>query len=450
MRKYIAAGITALLVAGGSALSAFPAAAEVVEPDPTPYVLVAWVTGEQPENTWPEGGQNLFTYVETGETSLDQLDGKLDACLDYQVDLYLDDDTTWSLIKGAKLYGPNNPEEHLAWEVVKQPWKYIDNDQNSQYCQPVPDDAKFDVGIVPATCEAGEILEYGEGNITNATFDASSTPSGTEGPGDFSVSATADEGAVFVEGTVNPITGSLDGPKGYQGTNPEADCYVGPEQRVEVLEDLPSCTDLDVTITTNYYERPYGGEEVLVDTVITTRPANNEDYNALECGIIPGDITAVCIGDVPYFSYDVTAPQEGPLTITWHHPTDSTQDVVWTDSPRSGQRLWPGASDGDPQMWPGWALVDGEYVATLGNYAWTRTGVEVTFSINPEYTTTVEYPDATALCANPPVEEPPAPPELARTGGPNPTAPLGYAIAALLTGGLLVGLGMMRRAAANN
>jgi hypothetical protein len=69
-------------------------------------------------------------------------------------------------------------------------------------------------------------------------------------------------------------------------------------------------------------------------------------------------------------------------------------------------------------MWPGWELVNGEYVQTDGNYAWTRSGVTVRFEVNPSYSTEIFYPEASAECANPPVgggDDPTG--ALAATGG---------------------------------
>jgi hypothetical protein len=89
-------------------------------------------------------------------------------------------------------------------------------------------DAKFDVGIIPATCDDGAILEYGEGNISNATFDKWSTPSGTEGPAHYEVTAKPILGHTWVEGVTGIISGELAGPIGYQSEDPQAPCYTEP------------------------------------------------------------------------------------------------------------------------------------------------------------------------------------------------------------------------------
>jgi len=125
------------------------------------------------------------------------------------------------------------------------------------------------------------------------------------------------------------------------------------------------------------------------------------------CPLVPGEIQSVCVGDVPYLGYAVSLPEglvvdsSTPVTITFVNPDG--EDYVVANQPLSGKLLWPGASDGNPKMWPGWDLVDGEYVQTDGNFAWTRAGVTVEFEVNPTYATEVEYPQATVLCAHPPV-----------------------------------------------
>lgn len=139
--------------------------------------------------------------------------------------------------------------------------------------------------------------------------------------------------------------------------------------------------------------------------VTTDRPLTQAELG--ECPLVPGEIQSVCVGDVPYLGYQVTLPEgfvadsANPVTITFVNPDG--EDYVVEGQPLSGALLWPGASDGEPKMWPGWDLVDGEYVQTDGNFAWTRAGVTVEFEVNPTYATEVEYPQATALCANPPV-----------------------------------------------
>ncbi|WP_061963885.1 SdrD B-like domain-containing protein [Demequina aurantiaca] len=152
--------------------------------------------------------------------------------------------------------------------------------------------------------------------------------------------------------------------------------------------------------------------------------------------LLPGDIVAQCVGDIPWLNYSLQLPEgfttqdATPLTITFKHPTDPSQDYVIQNQPLAGEILWPGASATAPLQWPGWEqLADGSYVETDGNYAWTRDGVEVLFQVNPEYTVTLQYPPATPECATspedvPPTEVPPAPapdPDPSSTPSPVPT-----------------------------
>ncbi|WP_203582288.1 hypothetical protein [Microbacterium hibisci] len=169
------------------------------------------------------------------------------------------------------------------------------------------------------------------------------------------------------------------------------------------------CGDTTVTQTREVYTTVYRGE-VAEPTVTTTEKQTRDltsDEIGEDCELVPGDITSMCVSDVPYLSYEVTLPEgfeadsETPVTITFVNPDG--EDYVRGDQPLSGSLLWPGASDGPTKMWPGWELVDGEYVKTDGNFNWTREGVTVRFAVNPTYETVVEYPAATALCANPPV-----------------------------------------------
>ena len=173
------------------------------------------------------------------------------------------------------------------------------------------------------------------------------------------------------------------------------------------------CGDTTVTqtreITTTVYQYDEQGNPTASSSVAIeerTRDLTSDEIGET-CDLVPGEIQSVCVGDVPYLGYEVTLPEgfvadsETPVTITFVNPDG--EDYVVGDQPLSGALLWPGASDGEPKMWPGWDLVDGEYVETDGNFAWTRAGVTVEFEVNPTYTTEVEYPQATALCANPPV-----------------------------------------------
>ncbi|GAA5093458.1 hypothetical protein GCM10025760_23620 [Microbacterium yannicii] len=190
--------------------------------------------------------------------------------------------------------------------------------------------------------------------------------------------------------------------------------------------------------------------------VETDRPLTQAELGT--CPLVPGEIQSVCVGDVPYLGYAVSLPEglvvdsSTPVTITFVNPDG--EDYVVANQPLSGKLLWPGASDGNPKMWPGWDLVDGEYVQTDGNFAWTRAGVTVEFEVNPTYATEVEYPQATVLCANPPVgsgDEPAGTPTstdaeaLAVTGGGVSPIIVAAGGTALLAGVAVVAIAAYRR-----
>lgn len=125
----------------------------------------------------------------------------------------------------------------------------------------------------------------------------------------------------------------------------------------------------------------------------------------------PTRAAGVCVGDIPYFAYEVDFGSDqyvgNPMTITFVNP-NGPNAVINTTVPGVGEQpvvLWPGASE-DPQDWPGWVLDEnGNWVETTEDEgAFTRApgGVTVEFTTNPTVSTTVTYPPASAVCANPP------------------------------------------------
>jgi hypothetical protein len=139
-----------------------------------------------------------------------------------------------------------------------------------------------------------------------------------------------------------------------------------------------------------------------------TRQLSHEEIGT--CPLLPGDIEAKCVSDVPYLAYDLDLPEgfeadsETPLTITFVNPDGD--DYVVTNQPLSGELLWPGAN-ASPKQWPGWTLDGTAKTDDPSRFGWTREGVTVRFDVNPTYSTEVAYPAATALCANPPAVVPP-------------------------------------------
>jgi LPXTG-motif cell wall-anchored protein len=143
---------------------------------------------------------------------------------------------------------------------------------------------------------------------------------------------------------------------------------------------------------------------------------------------IPTAASGVCVGDVPYFQYAVDFGDPSlvgnTMTITFVNPNGDSE-VITTTVPAAGETatvLWPGASV-DPPDWPGWDFVDGTWVPTTtdrGAYTRAPGGVTVVFETNPTLSSTVTYPPASAICANPVNENPPPgnPPPGNPPGGP--------------------------------
>src|SRR5690606_13030037 len=80
------------------------------------------------------------------------------------------------------------------------------------------------------------------------------------------------------------------------------------------------------------------------------------------------NVTEVCISDVPWVQYTVTAtgftPVANSVTIQWRK-ADGTLVRELTNQPLTGQLLWPGAAvdnNGKPTAWPGWDFVNGAWI----------------------------------------------------------------------------------------
>lgn len=221
----------------------------------------------------------------------------------------------------------------------------------------------------------------------------------------------------------------------------------------EWVEGEWDCGDAEVTLTREVTTTVYDYNEQAQPTATSsvsqeTKTRDLTPAELAECPLLPGDISSVCVGDVPYLGYSVSLPEgvtadsPNPVTITFVNP--SGEDYVIENQPLFGTVLWPGASATEPKMWPGWALVNGEYVETEGNFAWTRAGVTVLFEVNPTYETVIEYPQATALCANAPASGDGAA-ALAVTGSTVPVWAIGGAAAAVLAGVAFTVFAVMRR-----
>jgi len=125
---------------------------------------------------------------------------------------------------------------------------------------------------------------------------------------------------------------------------------------------------------------------------------------------------SVCVGDVPYLSWEAKhgselTASETDLTITFLNP--GGKDLVWSGQPLSGQRMWPGAeadSEGHGTDWPGWRLEDGRWVEG-DEWDWVVPTADVEFKASPSVVLTLDYPLPSAVCAGPPDAPPPAGPD---------------------------------------
>ncbi|WP_264538185.1 Ig-like domain-containing protein [Flavobacterium sp. N1736] len=110
-----------------------------------------------------------------------------------------------------------------------------------------------------------------------------------------------------------------------------------------------------------------------------------------------------CANNAPYVSYNVVADNFTPtglLTINW---IDSANNIVATQTnmPLSGTVLWPGAVvDGNnkPTDWPGWVLVNGQWIQGNDGFELTRPAVTMQFTLNPTQSVVVNYPAAASGC----------------------------------------------------
>jgi hypothetical protein len=197
----------------------------------------------------------------------------------------------------------------------------------------------------------------------------------------------------------------------------------------------------------------------------------DEDYTPGLHSVPSLDGTVVgseCIGDVPYIGYSVVlndpdnqvTSHEASLIITGGGNTTTIALGTLDSSNRlTGRVLWPGASvdaSGNATGWPGYEFVNGAWVQTSGNFAWTRGPITAVIQVNPELTVPLSYPPATAVCASPPspslssVSGSPASednPALAATGSTIDPAPLLLAGGALVVVGGLAVILVARRAA---
>jgi len=128
--------------------------------------------------------------------------------------------------------------------------------------------------------------------------------------------------------------------------------------------------------------------------------------------LVGSTATGTCEEGVPWITFNVTM-SDPDKTATSHDVylvlSDNSHSERFflghlnADNHLTGKILWPGAQvkNGVAVGWPGWATVNGELVPTTGNYAWTRGHITAMLDVNPSLNVILNYPPATAACANP-------------------------------------------------
>ncbi len=343
LKNKIGAGLVALLVAGGVGVAVAPAASAHTGDLNVSYTCDT-TTGEYvgtAELTISQTGLAGVTNWKVGTTNFEGtpssdagLSGALPSTGAGKITLgtfRLPGDTK---TKGPWVYAFTTWTDGFKKGSDGQAYQNLAGDCTVPYVPPA--DAKFDVGITPATCTVGETLSYSEGNFTNATVVAGSTPSGTAGPAAYSVSATPNQGAAFVEGQTNPIAGNLAGPIGNQSTDPAAPCYVAPPEEPEQPEPIVTVvetSDKDCDAKT-------------VTTTVTTTTSNRTVYNEETNTWDPiEDLVEVTSSERP------TTAEECPVTVT---PTPTPEESSPAPQPSEtpeGVLAFTGAPTMAPFLW---------------------------------------------------------------------------------------------------
>ncbi len=160
-----------------------------------------------------------------------------------------------------------------------------------------------------------------------------------------------------------------------------------------------------LTVPTNTLE----GNYTVTYQICEKAQTSNCDQATVLISIVRGlysEVTAVCIGDVPYVQYKVTPnflAGANPVTLTWLNTDKSvvTAQAVQTNLSTTATILWPGAVvDGSnkPIDWPGWIIQNGTWIQGNDGFEKTRPTAYVVFSVNPTDTIQVSYPPASPGC----------------------------------------------------
>ncbi len=146
---------------------------------------------------------------------------------------------------------------------------------------------------------------------------------------------------------------------------------------------------------------------LLLSLPTAAHAATGDDYTPGVGGSVTlagSDVSSVCENDVPWISYSVTltdpdnqvTERDAHLVLSdASHSTTIDLGDLGADGKLSGRVLWPGASvagDGSANGWPGFGKVDGTWVQTSDNFAWTRGDISAKVVVNPEVEVALSYP----------------------------------------------------------
>ncbi|MDQ0574868.1 hypothetical protein [Agromyces albus] len=338
-------------------------------------------------------------------------------------------------VVGAPSYsdtcGPDNEKVELPAETDTVDWEQVEADgkwvvtatAKSGYV--FPDEAKtsweFPIDDVPCV-----ILVEGAPSFTDTCGpdnEKVELPADTdtiawtkaEVDGTWIVTATAQDGSVFPEGasvswsfTINDAPCLIE----LVGT-PTFEDSCGPDN--EKL-DLPADTD-----TIAWTKAEVDGTWIVTATADSgfTFPEGTtieweyllDDQECAEPSLAGSTMTGVCRADAPWIVFDIVlADPDGQASSGDASLVFSDGEHIETiglgeldeSGALEGEVLWPGASVADdgvtPIGWPGWEQVDGEWVETEGNFAWTRDVTSVLLVVNPDLEVAITYPVATPDC----------------------------------------------------
>ncbi|MBB4802426.1 gliding motility-associated-like protein [Flavobacterium nitrogenifigens] len=170
---------------------------------------------------------------------------------------------------------------------------------------------------------------------------------------------------------------------------PNAFLQLNPNGSIDVLPNAP------VGTLTLVYQICEANQTDNCDTATVTI--------TIEAPKITVSATPICVNDVPYIDYVVTAVNFTPVngvTIAW---ADSNNNIISTmnNLPLSGRVLWPGAvvdGNGKGIDWPGWIFENNKWVQGADGFEKLRPTAILTLTLNPSETITVNYPPSDPYC----------------------------------------------------